>query len=61
SANAVKLQGFLVGKGGPVAASGGLGGHWYSMNATGAPTVATLADATTMTQGKAATAGGTVE
>ena len=37
AANAVKLQGFLVGEGRPAAACGGLGGHYYSMNATGMP------------------------
>ena len=36
-ANAVKLQGFLVGEGRPAAAGGGLGGHYYSMNTTGMP------------------------
>ena len=39
AANAVKLQGFLVGKGRPAAAGRGLGGHCYSMNATGIPGV----------------------
>ena len=36
-AEAVKLQGFLVGEGRPAAAGGGLGGHFDSMNATGMP------------------------
>src|SRR5262245_23489939 len=60
TANAVKLQGFLVSKGRPTPADKGLGGHCYSMNATGVPGRTTLADATVMTQGKAAAAIDTV-
>ena len=37
TANTVKLQGFLVSKGRPAAASRGLGGHFDSMNTTGMP------------------------
>jgi hypothetical protein len=33
----MELQGFLIGKGRPIAAAGGLGGHFYSIYRAGLP------------------------
>ena len=59
--DAMKLQGFLVGEGRPIAAAGGFCGHCYSMTQPVMPGEGTLAEPTEPTQGNPGAAEAPVE